>query len=183
MSIQNCHNSSPNLQTVLGMRQEHLGAPCCTHNLSYTQPSLLIACSEAPCLLLLLLLLLLLFCIVYNSVNTQLFSAPLVYKIVSCPPGYNNHTHKHSTQRHQWTWARPGPSSPPVHGVCQACIWGVHSSSESILFLPHTSLKFTWLLSLTFPQTKKYADIIIPRGAENNGKIALLYCRGGEYVY
>lgn len=75
-------------------------------------------------------------------------------------------------------WERPGADSHSVYNICQTRFWRVLFACKyycfhwcacfPVLFLFQSLLKF-WR-HLFFFQTKKYVDVIIPRGVDNMGK-------------
>lgn len=87
-----------------------------------------------------------------------------------------------SSARHQRerTWAGAGPV--PVHHFCKASFRRILSSSEYRLSFPcpltYFCLTSRRIFFFYLVQTKKYADVIIPRGADNLGESVL----GLKYV-
>lgn len=76
---------------------------------------------------------------------------------------------------HQWTWAGLGKRSRSVHHVCQTCVWGVLSASKCFSTCTETNHLHVVFPNIdsnfcSFIQTKKYADVIIPRGVDNLGE-------------
>lgn len=75
-----------------------------------------------------------------------------------------------SSARHE-PRERSGADSHTVHNICQTCLWRVLPACKCDFPL----LIFFFVLHLrhvlNFPcQTKKYADVIIPRGVDNMGE-------------
>lgn len=78
-----------------------------------------------------------------------------------------------SPSRHEQR-ERPGSDSQSVHNICKACFWGVLFACEYNRYWLCTVVVFSnfcilKLFCFVF-QTKKYADVIIPRGVDNMGE-------------
>lgn len=77
------------------------------------------------------------------------------------------------------TWPGLGEHFSPVHQLCEACVWRILPASECS-FCSHCLHAVTmnmgynlyplYFFFLPTVQTKKYADVIIPRGVDNTGE-------------